>query len=81
MDRVLTCRELVELVTDYLEGALPAGEHERFEAQVAACAGCAAYIEQIRRAIQLTRRTQALEQGPEIAALRATFRDYGRTRL
>jgi anti-sigma factor RsiW len=79
VDRGLTCRELVELVTDYLEGALPAGERERFEAHMAACEGCDAYVEQVRRTIELTRRTRALEQGPQIAALRANFRDYRRT--
>ena len=81
MDRGLTCRELVELVTDYLEGALPAGERERFDAHIAACEGCDAYVEQVRRTIELTGRTRALEQRPEIAAVRASFRDYRRTRL
>ena len=33
--RELTCQELVELVTDYLEGALPAAERARFEAHLA----------------------------------------------
>ncbi len=60
MDRGLTCRELV---TDYLEGALPAGERERFEAHMAACEGCGAYVEQVRRTIELTGRTRALEEG------------------
>ena len=40
----LTCRELVELVTDYHEGALSAGERERFEAHMAACEGCSVYV-------------------------------------
>ena len=35
--RGLTCRELVELVTDYLEGALPESERARFEAHIAGC--------------------------------------------
>ncbi len=78
MDRGLTCRELVELVTDYLEGALPAGARERFEAHMAACEGCDAHIEQVRRAIELTGRTRALEQRPEIVALTAMFRDFHR---
>jgi anti-sigma factor RsiW len=36
----LRCRELVELVTDYLEGALAPAERARFEAHVADCPGC-----------------------------------------
>jgi anti-sigma factor RsiW len=44
----LTCRELVELVTDYLEGAMPAGERARVERHLAACDGCTAYVEQMR---------------------------------
>ena len=81
MDRGPTCRELVELVTDHLEGALPERERVRFEAHVAACEGCDAHVEQVRRAIELTGRTRALEQGPEIAALRSMFREYRRARL
>ena len=76
MDRGLTCRELVELVTDYLEGALPAGERERFEAHLAACEGCDAYVEQVRRTIELTGRTRELDQQPEIHALLRAFREH-----
>jgi len=72
----LTCRELVELVTDYLEGALPAGERERFEAHMVACEGCDAYVEQIRRTIELAGRTRGLEERPEIRALLRAFREH-----
>ena len=75
----LTCRELVELVTDYLDGALPASERHKFEAHVAECPGCDAYIEQIRSAIALTRRTRELERRPEVTALLHAFRNYRRT--
>jgi anti-sigma factor RsiW len=47
----LSCRELVELVTDYLEGALPADERTRFEEHIAGCGGCKTYLEQIRQTI------------------------------
>jgi anti-sigma factor RsiW len=52
----LSCQELVELVTDYLEGALSAEETDRFEGHIARCTGCAAYLEQIRQTIALTGR-------------------------
>jgi anti-sigma factor RsiW len=45
----LVCREFVELVTDYLEGALPEAERVRFEAHIEECDGCAGYLEDMRR--------------------------------
>ena len=47
----LTCKELVELVTDYLEGALPPSERLRFEAHLAGCRHCRLYLEQMRQTI------------------------------
>ena len=44
----LTCRELVELVTDYLEGTLAADDLERFERHLATGDACVEYVEQIR---------------------------------
>ncbi len=50
----LTCQELVELVTDYLEGVLDVVERARFEEHLARCSGCCAYVEQLRLALRLT---------------------------
>ncbi len=47
----LVCREFVELVTDYLEGALPDAQRVRFEAHLAECEGCTGYLEDMRRLI------------------------------
>jgi anti-sigma factor RsiW len=44
----MACRELVELVTDYFEGALRRRDRRRFERHIAACDGCATYVEQMR---------------------------------
>jgi anti-sigma factor RsiW len=44
----LTCVQVVELVTDYLEGALPAAEAERLERHLVTCPGCSEYLEQLR---------------------------------
>ena len=49
--RALTCRELTEVLTDYLEGVMPAEERARFEAHLAICEGCVTYVEQMRQAI------------------------------
>jgi anti-sigma factor RsiW len=47
----LTCAELVELVTDYVEDALPLHERRRFEEHLAACGGCSIYLEQMQTTI------------------------------
>jgi len=43
----MTCRELVELVTDYLEDALDAEARDRFEEHLALCPGCETYLQQM----------------------------------
>ena len=48
----LVCREFVELVTDYLEGALPEGERLRFEAHLSECDGCSGYLEDMHRLVR-----------------------------
>jgi anti-sigma factor RsiW len=53
-DRDLTCRELVEIVTDYLEGRLPPGDRLRFDEHLLVCPGCTNYLEQMRETIRLT---------------------------
>lgn len=50
----LSCQELVELVTDYLEGALPEELRLRFEAHIGTCAGCRTYLEELRQTIRAT---------------------------
>ncbi len=53
-ERSLTCHEVVELVTDYLEGALPPEVRGRVEEHLALCDGCSTYLEQMRETIRLT---------------------------
>jgi anti-sigma factor RsiW len=48
-----SCQELVELVTDYLEGALSPGDLRRFEEHIAVCHACTEYLRQLRQTIQL----------------------------
>lgn len=73
----LSCREFIELVTEYLEGSLPPEEKERFEAHLAVCDGCTTYLEQMRQTIQWTGRLTE-EQIPDEAKdkLLHTFRDW-----
>jgi predicted anti-sigma-YlaC factor YlaD len=49
----LSCRELVELVTDYLEGALSEIDQARFEDHIGPCDACRIYVEQMRQTIEL----------------------------
>jgi anti-sigma factor RsiW len=48
----LPCRELVELVTDYLEGRLPSAERLRLESHLAECDGCRTYLRQIEQVLR-----------------------------
>lgn len=50
----LACKELVELVTDYLEGTLAEHDRARLEDHLALCDGCTSYLEQMRMTIELT---------------------------
>jgi len=52
----LACKEVVELVTDYLEQALSHDERTRFEQHLALCGGCKEYLREIRSAIDLSRK-------------------------
>lgn len=52
MDNELTCQELVELVTEYLEGTLPAQKRAEFEEHLQDCEGCTRYLEQMRITIR-----------------------------
>ncbi len=47
----MDCNELVELITDYFEGALAQAEVARFEHHLAACHGCRTYLDQMRATI------------------------------
>ena len=74
----LSCNELVELVTDYFDGALAPYDRARFEAHLDECTGCARYVEQIRTTIAVTGASAALQDGPEVAGLLAAFRGWHR---
>ena len=54
--RELVCQEFVEVVTDYLEGALSRRDGARLEAHLRLCDGCTEYIDQMRRTARLAGR-------------------------
>ncbi len=73
----LSCQELVELVTDYLEGALSPADLRRFEDHLAGCDGCTEYIAQFRRTIELAGTLAPDDLTPEAeSALLGVFRSW-----
>jgi anti-sigma factor (TIGR02949 family) len=78
MSNEFKCQEMVEVVTDYLEDAMPSDEQERFERHLSYCAGCSTYVEQMRETIKQTGTVPREESLP--AALRerifAQFRSW-----
>jgi anti-sigma factor RsiW len=75
--RKLSCRELVELVTEYLEGGLSRRERARFEAHIADCGNCTRYLQQFRETIRLTGTLRESDLSVEAAAtLLAQFEDW-----
>jgi anti-sigma factor RsiW len=54
MDNEMTCKELVERVTEYLDGTLAADLRMKMEDHLSRCDGCTNYLEQMRQTIRLT---------------------------
>jgi predicted anti-sigma-YlaC factor YlaD len=61
----IVCQQAVEMVTDYLEGALSRRQRRRFEFHLRGCPNCSAYLEQIRVTIELTGAIDPDELSPE----------------
>jgi len=75
--RDMACAELVEVITDYLEGKLPAGDRRRFERHLRACDGCDAYLDQMRTTISLSGRLRVEDVPAELEErLLVAFRDW-----
>jgi len=73
----IACRDLVELVTDYFEGALSPELHARFENHIAGCDGCTTYLEQMRETIRLTGTLREQQISPEaLETLLHVFRGW-----
>ncbi len=73
----LTCRELVELVTDYLEERLPADDRVRFELHLTYCAPCVTYVHQMRQVLATAGKlTEDSIAAPARDELLRAFRDW-----
>ncbi|HET9410467.1 MAG TPA: zf-HC2 domain-containing protein [Candidatus Dormibacteraeota bacterium] len=73
----MKCRDVVELMTDYLEGALSPHDRARFEDHIAGCDGCRAYLEQLRETRKVAGRlaSEPLPHSLQAELLNA-FRDW-----
>ena len=80
MNTEFSCQEMIEVVTNYLDDALPPDEQQRFERHLSYCAGCNTYVDQIRETIRHTGMVPREESLP--SALReeivAQFRNWKR---
>jgi anti-sigma factor RsiW len=73
----LACVEMVELVTEYLDGALAATDRARFETHIAGCAHCTAYLEQMRMTLDVVGHIEPDELDPETErGLLDAFKDW-----
>ena len=77
LSRDLTCAEVVELVTEYIEGGLSAHDRERFEEHLGVCGWCTTYLEQMRQTIADTGRLREEDIDPALqSALISVFRGW-----
>ena len=73
----LTCQQVVELVTEYLDGVMEPGRRARFEGHLAACHGCRAYLEQFRTTVSLVGRVDVADvPAPVMRELLSAFRNW-----
>lgn len=73
----MPCQELVELITEYLEGALSETDRVRFEAHLDACDPCSQYVAQLKAVAAGARRISPDEIPADTrAALLQAFRDW-----
>ena len=77
----LVCRQVAELVNDYLENVLPRAERKRFERHLAGCTNCSAYLDQIRATVATVGRLTPDDFSPEVSQefteLYRAWRDEG----
>jgi anti-sigma factor (TIGR02949 family) len=79
----ITCRELVELVTEYLDGALAPADRARFERHLDMCEGCREHLDQMQVTVRLLHRSGREPEPGEVAGLDElfdAFRDWNAAR-
>ncbi len=74
-----TCKEMLDALTDYLEGDLPEDDEEEFEGHMEDCIPCDAFFRTYRKSSEMARETLRVEDVPP--ELQARVRRYLRARL
>ena len=75
----MTCQDLAQLVTDYLDGAMGPAERSSFERHLSLCPPCVRFVRQMRATVEATGRVPAEAITPEIEEkLLAQFRSWKR---
>ena len=75
--RRLTCQQMVELVTEYLDGVMEPRRRARFEEHLAGCDGCTAYLEQFRTTVVVAGRLDIGDvPAPVMSELLSVFRSW-----
>ena len=78
--RFLACRDIVTLVTDYLEGALDGAQRERVELHLVMCPACVEYVAQMRRTVEISEAAPQEDLDPRaMDSLLNAFRDWRRS--
>jgi anti-sigma factor RsiW len=73
----MSCREVVEVVSDYIDGSLPAEDRERLDAHLTECPCCVQYVQQMRETIVALGRVDAESLSPQAQErLLAAFRGW-----
>jgi predicted anti-sigma-YlaC factor YlaD len=73
----LTCRQLAELVSDYIEGVLAPPLPARIADHLAGCADCTSYVDQMRATISVTGELPPGDVAPPVReALLELFRGW-----
>lgn len=81
MPSSITCADLVALVTEYLEGAMPEPDRERFDVHLRRCPPCEVYFVQFRRTIELVGHLPAESISEDVrATLLEAFQDWQQAR-
>lgn len=76
---MLTCADVVKLITDYEEGRLTPAERRRFEEHVSICPPCRSFLGQMRTTVELVGELREEDVPPEMEEhLIAAFRDWKR---
>ena len=75
--RPLSCQQVVELVTEYLDGVMEPRRRARFEAHLAGCDGCTNYLEQFRTTVAVIGRLDVGDiPEPVMSDLLSAFRHW-----